>query len=365
VGVDEGLVDRIYECAFAPESWPGVLGEISQAIEARGGCVMTASSAVLNWTASARMIEVWEAMERRGLMVCGDRFRRLVAVQHGGFLTDQDGYGDEAEMAADPLYRDILWPMGLGWATATTIPLPTGDTLVISFERDRDRGPIEPAVVAHLDALRPHLARSALLSARLQMEKARTISETLALLGVPALVFDPEGRVLAANPLIETLSAPVQWRARDRVSLADHPADLLFQQAVASLAAGGDNRATPVRSFPVRGGGREAALVAHVVPIRGLARDLLVRCAGVLILTPVSLPEAPPVELVQSLFDLTPAEARVARRLSAGDTVDEIALAGGVSPTTVRNQVRGVLEKTGCRRQAEVVALLGGFLNIH
>jgi len=76
-------------------------------------------------------------------------------------------------------------------------------------------------------------------------------------------------------------------------------------------------------------------------------------------MTPVSLPKAPPIELIQSLFDLTPAEARVARSLVAGETVEEIASASGVSNNTVRSQVRGVLEKTGCRRQAEVVALLG------
>ncbi|MDP3074187.1 helix-turn-helix transcriptional regulator [Bradyrhizobium sp.] len=61
-----------------------------------------------------------------------------------------------------------------------------------------------------------------------------------------------------------------------------------------------------------------------------------------------------------SLFDLTPAEARVARGLAAGKTVDDLAGDNGVSPNTVRVQVRGVLEKTGCRRQTEVVALLGG-----
>lgn len=82
-------------------------------------------------------------------------------------------------------------------------------------------------------------------------------------------------------------------------------------------------------------------------------------------MTPVTLPQAPPVELVQSLFDLTPAEARVARSLSAGETVDEIASTGGVSLNTIRTQVRGVLEKTGCRRQAEVVALLGGIAVSH
>jgi len=100
--------------------------------------------------------------------------------------------------------------------------------------------------------------------------------------------------------------------------------------------------------------------VAHILPIRRTARDIFTRCAGVLIMTPVTLPQAPPVELVQSLFDLTPAEARVARGLAAGDTLDQIASIGSVSRNTVRTQVRGVLEKTGCRRQAEVVALLSG-----
>jgi DNA-binding CsgD family transcriptional regulator len=83
-----------------------------------------------------------------------------------------------------------------------------------------------------------------------------------------------------------------------------------------------------------------------------------VRSAVVLILTPVALPQAPSVELVQSLFDLTPAEARVARGLAAGKTVDDIATDGGTSANTIRTQVRGVLEKTGCNRQVDVVALL-------
>jgi DNA-binding CsgD family transcriptional regulator len=78
----------------------------------------------------------------------------------------------------------------------------------------------------------------------------------------------------------------------------------------------------------------------------------------VLTLTPVTPPQAPPVELVQSLFDLTPAEARVARSLASGKAVETIAADGGVSLSTIRTHVRGVLEKTGCNRQIDVVALL-------
>jgi len=100
--------------------------------------------------------------------------------------------------------------------------------------------------------------------------------------------------------------------------------------------------------------------IANTNGIASTARDGFLRCAAILTMTPVALPQAPPVELVQSLFDLTPTEARVARDLAAGKTVETIASGGGVSLNTVRTHVRGVLEKTGCDRQADVVALLTG-----
>jgi DNA-binding CsgD family transcriptional regulator len=201
------------------------------------------------------------------------------------------------------------------------------------------------------------------LALLLQLERARIASETLDALGLPALVLNERGKVLAANPLIEALNGCVQWLALDRVSLKDRAADQLLRDAIASIDVAG---CTTVRSFPVRDTGADTMMVAHVVPIRLSARDIFVRCAAVLVLTPVTLPRAPPVELVQSLFDLTPAEAHVARSLSAGETVETIASLGGVSLNTVRTQLRCVLEKTGCHRQAEVVALLSSrFRTVH
>ena len=354
--MDPQLIDHIYECSVAPELWPGVLDELAQIADARGGVLFVANTEVVNWTASAILREGMEIFAKSDLLTRGQRGARLCRARHAGFLTEYDVYTDE-ELSADPFYYELLWPAGLGWATATAIPLPTGDTLYLNLERDRDRGPVEFAIVRQLDALRPHLARSALLSARLQLQRARVASETLALIGLPALVLDDRGKILAANHLIEVLTDHIQWRAYDRVSLKDPIADTLFRQAVRTLAM---EHVAPVRSFAVRGADANAAMVAHIIPIRGVVRDIFMRCAGVLVMTPVTLPQAPPVELVQSLFDLTPAEARVARRLTGGETVEDIASTGGVSLNTIRTQVRGVLEKTGCRRQAEVVALLGG-----
>jgi DNA-binding CsgD family transcriptional regulator len=271
-------------------------------------------------------------------------------------VREYDLFTDD-ELAVDPIYRDLLWPAGLGWAAAMAIRLPTGDELFLSVERERSRGPVEATAIEQLDALRPHLARASLMSARLQLERARAAAATLASIGLPALVFDRAGRVLVANELAERLSDHVHWRAQDRFALKDSKADVLLRGAMETLQSDG---VKSNRSFPVRGPDRQVALIAHVVPIRRSARDLFSQSVGVLILMPAKTPQAPSVELVQSLFDLTAAEARVARSLTMGQTVDEIASEKGVSSHTVRTQVRGVLEKTGSRRQADVIALLGG-----
>jgi DNA-binding CsgD family transcriptional regulator len=190
--------------------------------------------------------------------------------------------------------------------------------------------------------LRQHLARSIMVSARLQFECARAASETLALIGLPALVLDEQGKVLAANSLIEAMTGCVRWRARNRVSLIDSAADKLLRDAIGTFP---HQEAMPIRSFPIRDDSANATKVIHLIPVRRFARDIFVRCAAVLVATPVSTPQAPPIELVQSLFDLTPAEARVARSLASGKTVEDIASDGGVSSNTVRTHVRRVLER--------------------
>jgi DNA-binding CsgD family transcriptional regulator len=352
--MDPELADRIYESSFVPELWPGVLDELGRLAEATGGTLFISKADVQYWTASPENHDRAEKMANEGWLWRGRLASRSIAARHVGFLTELDLFTPD-EWDLEPLCREFWRPQGIGWLVGTAIPIPTGESVNFLLTRRTERGPVEPAIVQKLDELRPHLARSALRSARLQLEWARIASETLAVLGLPALVLNEQGKVIAANHLIEAMTGYVQWRAQDRVSLKDRAADNLLRDAIATLdVAGGSN----VRSFPVRDTGAEAMMVAHVVPIRLSARDIFIRCAAALVLTPVTLPQAPPVELVQSLFDLTPAEARVARGLAAGETVEAIASARGVSQNTIRMHVRGVFEKTGCNRQVDIVALL-------
>jgi DNA-binding CsgD family transcriptional regulator len=353
----EALIDRIYESAFVPDAWPEVLVDCAKIAKARGGWMFVSNGDVRRWSAShAWARAILAPLVASGFIARSPRMARLLGARHNGFLLEDDIYAPE-EWLKDPAFLRILRPIGLGWSTGTTFSLPTGDTMGVVLERAYDLGPVERDSVEQLDMLRPHLARSALMAARLQLERAQATAQVLEALGLAALVFDETGKVIAANPLIETMTGRVLWRAHDRLSLRDRHAEALLRAAIDSIASteGGD-----VRSFPVRDTEGGSTMIAHVVPIRRSARDIFVRCAGVLALTPMSLPNAPPVGVVQSLFDLTPTEARVARDLAEGKTVADIALGSGASESTVRFHVRGVLEKTGCNRQTDVVALLTG-----
>ncbi len=348
------LIDRIYESAFVPDLWPGVLDELAQLTDSRGGILFSARDRVLKWTSSANLTDIFRSYVEDGWFPRCPRRVCLFAKSMPAFFVEHDFWTSD-QLDSNPIYRDFFRPHGLGWSAGTGLQMPTGDHIVFSIERDHDRGPIERARVEALNELRSHLARSAFVAARLGLQRAKGASEALTAMGLPALLLSRDGTVIEANSFVETLSAQVQWRARNRITLTDGAANELLSSALAALDT---NPEISVRSFPLRDADDRAAMVGHLIPIRRSAHDIFAGSYALLVLTPVTAPPGPPIELMRSLFDLTPSEARVARGLAAGETLEEIAENGGVAISTVRSQLRQVLDKTGCTRQAEVVSLL-------
>jgi hypothetical protein len=202
--MDPELLDRIYECSVVPELWPGVLDELEKLVEGSGGSLYITKADVEYWTASPGAHNRAGRGVQEGLFRRGQHISRLFAARHAGFLTDLDLFTPD-ELDQEPIYRDFWRPQGIGWIVGTVFPIPTGENVIFGMPRRTERGPVEPTFVQKLDELRPHLARSALLSARLQLERARIASETLAALGLPALVLNEQGKVLAANSLIDAM----------------------------------------------------------------------------------------------------------------------------------------------------------------
>lgn len=351
---DEKFVDQIYEAAVLPDLWPAVLDRLNAIGNGHFAALFSFSRDDWRWIASEYGVRISQEYIAEGWPQRTDRLQRLFAAQHPGFLGDLDVYTLE-EMDNEPVFTEFHRPRGLGWGTATAIPVPTGDTFVFDVERRFETGPVDRATIERLDGLRPHLARAALLSARLSFERARAAAIALEHLGLAAGLLGRKQQLIAANVMLMELMPAVLYDRQSRLACTDLKADVLLAQSLFQSASWGEAR---VRSVPIGATDDRPPMIAHLIPVRRAANDVFPSASDILVVTPVLPTEVPAARILQGLFDLTPAEARVARGIAANQTLDKLAVTLGVSRETVRSQLKSVLAKTGTTRQVELAALL-------
>lgn len=354
--LQERIEDAIYEAGAVGELWPQVIGRISDRIGAAGGFLFSATVDSVRWVTSEGVGATVEEYFARGYQLRDERTIRLLARGHAGFSGDLDVFTPE-EWDADPIRREFLEPRGFGWGVATGIEVPTGETMIFHCERRAVDGPIDRASVAYLDALRPHLSRAALMSSRLELKRATGTVEGLELMGLAAAVVSRRGGLIAANGRFEGLVPNVFHDYRAGLALAHAPANALLASALQAIGEG-VMEATMSVPLPARDG--RPPMIVHLSPVTGAAHDIFAQSAAVVVVTPVSIADVPSANVIQGLFDLTPTEARVARALGQGLSIEAIAATHSVAVHTVRNQLRSIFAKTGVNRQADLVGLLAG-----
>jgi DNA-binding CsgD family transcriptional regulator len=155
-----------------------------------------------------------------------------------------------------------------------------------------------------------------------------------------ALVVGAEGRLLAANA-----------RGRELLlanrSILQEPA---LREAIRRAALALVESALPLAP-------RGVTLQALVTPLEVGWPGHRQRLAGVLLFD-LRADVLPQPALLRQLYGLTTAEARLACALVQGATLAEAARARRISIHTARHQLRRVFEKTGARRQSELMRVL-------
>ena len=350
------LIDDIYEAAVVPGLWVRTLDRMAEIAAGEGGVLIAESrhvSQIVNSPSLQPLVDKWQS---GGWSENKERRKRFLPVLEPRFLTDLDVFAPE-ELSRLPYYQEFLRPAGFGWCAATAIHAPAGDTILFAIERLFDKGPVEPAAISRLDELRPHLARAAVLSAKIGIERARSTVFAMESIDIPAAVLTETAKVVAANSLLQRCAPSMTIGARDLLSFQNPASQTFFQMSLGSVDA-----QAAARSFPLFASGDNAPAVAHLVPLRGAGRDLFTGAAVLLYVTTVSRHSALPAALLQALFDLKPAEARVARLIGSGSTVGEAAQLLDVKGDTIRAQLKSIFAKTGARRQAELVTIVASQL---
>ncbi|MGX5736427.1 helix-turn-helix transcriptional regulator [Bosea thiooxidans] len=353
---ESALIDGIYEAAIVPEGWARVLRDTARLASSREALLGTVLDDDVRLIGSSPdFAEEYEEILRRIPFEVNIRAQRLLAHGRYGFITDEDVFTRE-EIAREPIYKDMLIPAGHGCAVATVIPAPSGDITIVHCERPFADGYVDAGAVAALDRLRSHFARAGLLGRRLAMERARAAAQALELMGLPAAVLGLHGNVIDANALFQDLMPGSFQDRAARLTATHRPADEMLAAALLTLSR--PELPQPVRSLPIparRGG---TPMVLHISPIRGRARDVFSFASAIVVATPVMAGSGPEAGLIAGLFDLTPAEARLAATIAAGHAPREAAVRLGVTEATARTTLKHILAKTGTRRQADLVSLL-------
>jgi DNA-binding CsgD family transcriptional regulator len=359
----DDLIDKIYEAAFVPDLWEGALEVASRLSDSASGAIFMFSS---DSPVRGRLSDVPPVHRNPGgnirslfdEFIAGDTWKfsdvvqRMCDMQPASFVQVEDFLTAE-EIEHDPV-RIQLRAVGIGAHLCSAVAMPSGELVTFVFQRWTRDGAYVQASVDRLDQLRPHFARAGLVSARLGMEQARATVSALEAIGLPAAVMTASGRVLTANVLLENMPSVFIATALGGMALANASADTLFQQAVAH-----NQHDRVVRSIPIPAKEDQPALVIHLLPLRRAAHEIF---SGADILVAATAMSAsaivPSPTLLAGLFDLTPAESRLAAALSQGRPLKDAAFDLNITVKTSRTYLERVFAKTGTRQQSQLVALL-------
>ena len=351
--LNSALIDHIYEAAFVTEHWETVCEKLSVEIQSFSASLITIDDRQsFQWVSSPNVREDMERFSRSPLRHQNVRPARHIAQSPFSFMRDIDLMTQE-EIACDPIYTEFLRPLGLGWTVGDMFQEPSGHTIIFDIIRKTAAGPFGTEHVERLNGLRPHLARAATMSSRLQFEKINAAVRALELVGLPAAIITSHGKVLAANGLLEEFTPQIVITAYDKLIFGAAGTNAKFSE---TIERGKFEANLQGCSFPLPQTNVRPPAVLHLVPVRGNARDIFTHAAYFLIATSVDRSRIVESETLQGLFDLSPAEARVARSLATGNDVAATAREFGIGIETARSHVKAVLSKCGMTRQADLIA---------
>ncbi len=230
---------------------------------------------------------------------------------------------------------------------------------VIGAVRNRTAGPCGAVETGLLQALMPHLARALRMHqqfARLDAQ-ASALMESLDRLARGIVILDGRGRLLRANQAAERmagLSDGLHLSSNGlRASVTAESAvlqRLILEAARTANGVGLSSGGTVTISRP----SLRRPWVAVVSPHKGpLGEGFTV----VMLIDPDAHP-VPSRDIVSRLAGFTAAETRLAQFLASGIRLEEAAEELGITLNTARTHTRRMLEKTGLRRQTDLVLLL-------
>jgi DNA-binding CsgD family transcriptional regulator len=367
------LIERIYDAAIAPELWPAFLDALAEVIDGHMVNLAFTDAAVVDIT-----LMVTSRFEPESERKYREQYSSLdpwatIGANRGLFKTGAVGLGTSLLSHAD--YKKTVFYNEFG----RFCDLSGGVTAVIRADKSvaaflnanqRSRGrQFDDAEVILLRQLLPHLQRAFQIHERFNgLSQARAAAvDLIDRLPFGVVILDGHGRAIVVNRVAEQI-----LDARDGLILRNRSLEAASGGQTAELRAMVAGAIAVARGERLESGGETLAvgrpslkrpLQVLVTPLRTAVAALRIGSAAPLAAVFISDSESerlPSDAILRQFFGLTAAETRLAMLLLQHKSLDEAAESLQISRNTVRTHLKKLFEKTGTRRQSELVRLLAG-----
>lgn len=300
------------------------------------------------------------------------RAAMLLPLEAGQWANCHDHF-DEGFVAGNPFYQDFLIPYGGRYCSGAKVHHDANSLVLFGVHRGLGSQPLNGDEIALAKRYLVHLQTAmALRRADHRLEQQAVVGKALLdRMQQPLLLVDGHLRMRGGNAAGEAL-----LRRDDRIRTeagklvcARASSNTALAMALAKLhegnQPGGSNPGAPVRTQAVRLDDKTGSRSPLLLLLSPLLPDETMGVFGPDHLTMVLVHEAgkaQPVDafVLAAIYDLTPAEAKVAIAIATGLTVQEVSASHRVAVSTVRAQLSAVFAKLGVSRQAELAAVVGG-----
>ncbi len=365
----DDLIGRIYDAAIEPALWPAAIAQATNVLGAR-----QAKMAITNLAAPEELRPFLHrldpALQERWFSEFAERdpWTQTLPGLPRGFVAAGSAVVPQRDLRRSAVYAEFLRPDSVEDILVAWLGDGSAGISHIVFYRN---ALFDQRHVRLLQRLAPHLRRALRTQERL-IDVARRVEHLEASLDqihAGVFVVDADARVLFCNRKGEAIAQEADGLAvrHSQLRLAHPDESRKFEGAVRAAAVAAHGRASVTAdSIAVSRPSRRRPLSLLIIPVRARAATqwpLLPLGLGrrPAVLVTVTDPEdvaRPPEGHLACLFGLTPAEARLAAALAARQTLEEYAERAEITIGTARWTLKRVLEKTGCRRQSELVHLI-------
>jgi DNA-binding CsgD family transcriptional regulator/PAS domain-containing protein len=272
-----------------------------------------------------------------------------------------------AEFLQSRFYREWVRPQG--WFDNVCVYLDKsseGHAAFVVFRNEREGIADEPAR-ERMRLLVPHLRRAVLIANLIEFKtsQAATFADALDGLSAGVLFVDSSSRITHANAAARAMIAQgnVLRGSSGRLAASDPEANRALQDIF--VAAGGGDAGVGVKGVAVPLAARDGErYVAHVLPLASGARrsaGLSYAAAAALFVQKAALATRSPPEVIAKTYRLTPMEVRVLLAIVEVGGAPQVAEMLGIGEGTVKTHLKRLYQKTGARRQADLVKLFAGY----